>query len=524
MANDKVSDVPSGQQPIAYDGTKGDEAPQAALRKAMNTDDEPTFLENSPTNNSEAFKEAQRANAIEALDIPDWQAKERKIVRTLDMTLLPQLWILYMFNYLNRTNIAQARLDDDFEATLQLGNTDYSTAVALLTVGYMLAQLPSNMLITRVRPGLYLPTCAILWSGVSAATAAVTSPGQLFAVQFVLGIIEAPLFPGAVYLMSCWYTRRELALRTAVLYSGLVLAQAFSGLIAAGVFSGMSGAAGVAGWQYLFILEAGLSAFFALTAYIILPNYPHSKTGGAMWSMTEDMRRIAVARIEADRVERPTDSTVWQGLRLALTDIKTYIFIFMNIFMTSSYGFNNFFPTMVRGFGLGSSTLALVLTAPPYILGTAVSFGVAWSSDRKKERGFHIMANNCLSIIGFIISVATLNTAARYTAAFLYTSGSFSANALVYTWAVSSLGQTPEKRAAGGAIVNIMGHLGNVMSPYFFPDSDAPRYTMAMILQIAFAGLTFCTAFTSKTYLRRQNKKLRATADESGAVYNPFTT
>ncbi|KAK1967812.1 MFS general substrate transporter [Colletotrichum sublineola] len=443
MANDKVSDVPSGQQPIAYDGTKGDEAPQAALRKAINTDDEPTFLENSPINNSEAFKEAQRANAIEALDIPDWQAKERKIVRTLDLTLLPQLWILYMFNYLTRTNIAQARLDDDFEATLQLGNTDYSTAVALLTVGYMLAQLPSNMLITRVRPGLYLPTCAILWSGVSAATAAVTSPGQLFAVQFVLGIIEAPLFPG---------------------------------------------------------------------------------TGGAMWSMTEDMRRIAVARIEADRVERPTDSTVWQGLRLALTDIKTYIFIFMNIFMTSSYGFNNFFPTMVRGFGLGSSTLALVLTAPPYILGTAVSFGMAWSSDRKKERGFHIMANNCLSIIGFIISVATLNTAARYTAAFLYTSGSFSANALVYTWAVSSLGQTPEKRAAGGAIVNIMGHLGNVMSPYFFPDSDAPRYTMAMILQIVFAGLTFCTAFTSKTYLRRQNKKLRATADESGAVYNPFTT
>ncbi|GKT62384.1 LOW QUALITY PROTEIN: major facilitator superfamily transporter [Colletotrichum tofieldiae] len=557
MANDKVPDVPSGQEPTIHGSTTGAAAPHVASEKANNTDDEPAFLENSPTNNSEAFKEAQRVNAIEALGIPDWQAKEKKIVRTLDMTLLPQLWILYMFNYLNRTNIAQARLDEDFEATLQLGNTDYSTAVALLTVGYMLAQLPSNMLITRVRPGLYLPTCAILWSGVSAATAAVTSPGQLFAVQFVLGIIEAPLFPGpsshilsrperalrpsekAVYLMSCWYTRRELALRTALLYSGLVLAQAFSGLIAAGVFSGMSGAAGVAGWQWLFILEAALSAFFALTAYFILPNYPHSKTGGAMWSMTEDMRRIAVARIEADRVEQPTDSSVWQGLRLALTDMKTYIFaplllgplayvsqrqIFMNIFMTSSYGFNNFFPTMVRGFGMGSSTMALVLTAPPYILGTAVSFGVAWSSDRKKERGFHIMANNCMSIVGFIISVATLNTAARYTAAFLYTSGSFSANALVYTWAVSSLSQTPEKRAAGGAIVNIMGHLGNVMSPYFFPDSDSPRYTMAMILQIVFAGLTFCMAFTSKTYLRRQNKKLRATADEAGAVYNPFTT
>ncbi|KAH7090540.1 major facilitator superfamily domain-containing protein [Paraphoma chrysanthemicola] len=524
MASNGADQPRKGQAPVIHGSTMGSAVPHVAYETEKEATGPPQTLETVPTNLSADEKEIRRHSLVEALGIPDWEAKEKKIVRRLDMTLLPQLWILYMFNYLNRTNIAQARLDDDFEETLKLGNTDYSTAVALLTVGYMLAQLPSNMLITRVRPAIYLPICALLWSGVSAATAAVKSPNELFAVQFILGIIEAPLFPGAVYLMSCWYTRRELALRTALLYSGLVLAQAFSGLIAAGVFGGMTGLAGIAGWQWLFILEAALSGFFALTAFWILPNYPHSKNGSAMWSMTEDMRRIAIARIQADRVEQATDSTVWQGLRLALTDIKTYIFIFMNIFMTSSYGFNNFFPTMVRGFGLGSNTIALVLTAPPYLLGTAVSFYVAWSSDRKKERGYHIMTNNCISIVGFIISVATLNTAARYTAAFLYTSGSFSANALVYTWAVSSLSQTPEKRAAGGAIVNICGHLGNVMSPYFFPDSDSPRYTMAMILQIVFAGLTFCMAFTSKTYLKRQNKKLKTVSDESGGVYNPFTT
>ncbi|KAH7110066.1 major facilitator superfamily domain-containing protein [Dendryphion nanum] len=516
MASEKAPDSGPGRE-----GVHGG-APGTAMEMTEDTTIKPVA-----THMSEELKgkvEIPRDQLVASLGIPDYQALERKVVRRLDMTLLPQLWILYMFNYLNRTNIAQARLDTDFEATLQLGNTDYSTAVAILTIGYMLAQLPSNMLITRVRPAIYLPTCAILWSGVSAATAAVKTPGELYAVQFVLGVIEAPLFPGAVYLMSCWYTRRELALRTALLYSGLVLAQAFSGLIAAGVFAGMTDLAGIKGWQWLFILEAALSAFFALTAYFVLPNYPHSSNGGAMWSMTADMRRIAVARIEADRVEQSTESTVWQGLRLALTDVKIYIFIFMNICMTSSYGFNNFFPTMVRGFGLGSRTMALLLTAPPYVLGTIISFGVAWSSDRQKERGYHIMINNCCSIIGFIISVATLNTAARYTAAFLYTSGSFSANALVYTWAVSSLSQTPEKRAAGGAIVNIMGHLGNVMSPYFFPDKDAPRYTMAMILQIVFAGLTFCTAFGSKTYLKKQNRKLKEEADSTGNTYNPFTT
>lgn len=324
--------------------------------------------------------------------------------------------------------------------------------------------------------------------------------------------------------MSCWYTRAELALRTAVLYSGLVLAQAFSGLIAAGVFSGLDGATGLAGWQWLFILEGALSAFFALTAYFVLPNYPASQSGSAMWSMTADMRSVAVARIMDDRVEKSTDNSVWRGLKLAVTDVKCYIFMFMNIFITSSYGFNNFFPTMVKGFNMGDENISLLLTAPPYVWGTIVSFFVAWNSDRLKERGYHIMINLSCSIIGFIITVSTVNTAARYTSAFLYTAGCFSANALVYTWAVSSLGQTPEKRAAGGAIVNICGHIGNVISPYFFPDRDIPEFTMAMILQIGFAALAVTMAGVSKTYLTRQNKKLRADADRVGRVFNPFTT
>src|SRR5687767_348648 len=113
--------------------------------------------------------------------------------------------------------------------------------------------------------------------------------------------------------MSCWYTRREFALRVALLYSGLVLAQAFSGLIAAGVFSGLDGPMGLAGWQWLFILEGALSAFFAITAYFTLPNYPDSLHGGAMRYMTEDMRKVAAARILDDRVEIHEKSTVWVG-------------------------------------------------------------------------------------------------------------------------------------------------------------------------------------------------------------------
>lgn len=151
----------------------------------------------SESNNSKTSPEAyyQNFTPIAELNLPDWRHTEKRLVRVLDMTLLPTLWILYLNNYLDRTNIAQARLNT-IDEDLGLTGDDYNTAVAVLTVGYMLAQLPSNMLLTRVRPGIYLPVTAMVWSGVSAATAAASNASTLFVIRFLLGILEAPLFPG----------------------------------------------------------------------------------------------------------------------------------------------------------------------------------------------------------------------------------------------------------------------------------------------------------------------------------------
>ncbi|KAK8876683.1 transporter [Apiospora arundinis] len=459
---------------------------------------------------------------IAGLNLPDWRATEKKLVRRLDMTLLPTVWILYLNNYLDRTNIAQARLNT-FEEDLGLSGDDYNTAVAVLTVGYMLAQLPSNMLLTRVRPSVYLPVTAIVWSAVSAATAGTTSPETLFVVRFFLGILEAPLFPGSVYVMSCWYTRREIALRTAILYSGLVLAQAFSGILAAAIFGGLDGAAGIAGWKWLFIIESLMSTVCGVAAFWTLPDYPHSKTGSQRWALDGDMRRLAEARMVADRVTGASGTgTVWTGVKLAVTDFKTWIFVLLNIFMTGSYGFNFFFPTLVRGLGIGNNTTSLLLTAPPYFLGAIVSFFASWNSDRIRERGFHISAGLLAAAIGYIITIATTNMAARYAASFLFAPGSFSANALVYTWAVSTLSTTPEKRAAAGAIVNIFGHLGNVISPYFFRDEEKPAYRLAFILMLVFGGTAFAIASGAKIYLKLANRRLKKRAAETGEVYNPF--
>lgn len=176
----------------------------------------------------------------------------------------------------------------------------------------------------------------------------------------------------------------------------------------------------------------------------------------------------------------------------------------------TAYGFNNFYPSIVKGFGLGSTTITLVCTAPPYIVSTVVSFLVAWSSDRRNERCFHISAAMGTAIVGFIISVSLTNTAGQYFSSFLYVSGCFAANSLVYTWAASAVSQTPEKRACATAIINLLGQMGNIWSPYFFRGQDAPRYILALILMIAFAGLSILTCLAMKWSLSRENKKLLA--------------
>ena len=151
-----------------------------------------------------------------------WLTAERRVVRKLDMTLVLMIWVLYLFNYLDRNNIAQAKLSS-FEKDLGLKGNDFNVAVSILNVGYMLMQLPRSVItrspengsergliklqtaicsLTRTRPSLYVPSWTAIWSIISATTAAAGNDTHLITIQFFLGIAEAPLFPAAMFLLS----------------------------------------------------------------------------------------------------------------------------------------------------------------------------------------------------------------------------------------------------------------------------------------------------------------------------------
>jgi hypothetical protein len=181
----------------------------------------------------------------------------------------------------------------------------------------------------------------------------------------------------------------------------------------------------------------------------------------------------------------------------------------------TAYGFNYFYPSIVKGFGLGSNTITLVLTAPPYLLATVCALSVAYSSDRMGERGWHISIPMLVAAVGFVISAATLNIGVRYFASFLFICGCFSANAGVFSWISSTLNQSPEKKSAAVALINLLSQLGNIWSPYFFRPQDATRYLLAMLLMMAFAFLSVGTVFAMKWSLRRANRRILDSHPES---------
>ncbi|KAJ3543237.1 hypothetical protein NM208_g3682 [Fusarium decemcellulare] len=404
--------------------------------------------------------------------------KEIALVKKLDRWMMPMLWSMYWLNYLDRNAIALARLND-LEEDLNLTDTQYQTCVSILFVGYILGQIPSNMFLTRTRPvATWYGIMMMLWAIVSALTAVSKDFTGLLLTRFFLGLTEAPYYPGAVYLLSIFYTRKEVATRIAILYTGNILATAFAGLIAAGIFHGMDNVGGLAGWKWLFILQGAVTFVIAVVGYFVLPDFPLT----TKW-LTQEERDLAYNRMELDTVANRGETSTWQGLKQAAKDPLVWIFCFMAHAHLAANGFKNFFPTVVKTLGFN----------------TTITLAVA--------------------VLGFALAAGILNTAGRYVSMVVFTIGTYAVNSLILGWCGSVCGQTKEKKAVAISMVTMIMNISFIWTPYLWPDSDEPRYVIAMSSSAAFSIATAALAWLAKIILIRRNRKLRSQENETTVFY-----
>ncbi|KAJ9635102.1 hypothetical protein H2199_008588 [Coniosporium tulheliwenetii] len=445
------------------------------------------------------------------------QAKTKELLRQVDWHLLPLLIMMYLLNFLDRNNLAQARLGT-LEEDLGMTGTDFNLATSILFVGYLLMQLPSNLIITRVRPSIYLGVVMMVWGTISAAQAAVHSFGALIACRFLLGFAEAPFFPGAIMIMSSWYTRSELAVRIAFFYAGSSLANAFGGLLGAGVLGNLEGAHGISGWRWLFIIEGVITIGVAFVAGWFLPDYPLN----TRWLSEED-RHYAQWRLIDDTGEADISAatTVWEGLKLALRDPRLYLFTLLQHSSILSQTFQYFFPSIVATLGYGR-VQTLLITAPVWIGTFLVSVVVTYTSGRTGDRSIHIMCLMSISFVGNVIATSTTNLPARFFAMFLMPMGAVSAYQIIVTWVANSFPRPLVKRSACISIANMIANCANIYGPYMYPRTHAPRYIPGGSATAAVTVWVALLAFVARLVLKRSNKRLaeKEVLDSEGNTQN----
>lgn len=418
---------------------------------------------------------------------------------------------MYWLNYLDRNAIALAKLSS-IEKDLGLTDVQYQTAVSILFVGYVFVGVPSNMLITRLHPGYYLCAIMMTWAVLSICTAFARNYVGLLMTRFFLGALEAPYYPGALLIISNFYTRTEVATRIAILYTGNILATAFAGMIAAGIFQ-LDGKRGYAGWQWLFIIQGAVTGLVAAICFPFLPNKPHN----TRW-LTAEERVLATDRLLRDKVDEGPKGSPWQGLKQAVADYRVWIFIFAFNMHLSANGFKNFMPSVVNTLGF-SQIITLCLICPPYLLAGAFTLYISWSSGKYNERTWHITVCKIIAIIGFALAPATLNTGVRYFAMVVFSVGTYGVNSILLGWAATVCSQTQEKKAVVMALMASIGTGSFIYTPYLFRDDDKPRYTIAMSAMAVFSLMTIIATWALRFILKRQNRRIAETGSPTKYPY-----
>lgn len=370
---------------------------------------------------------------------------------------------------------------------LSLTDDKYAWVLSIFFFGYLICEVPSNMILTRSRPSIFLPSIMLIWGALCALMAISNSYGALLAFRFILGCIEAGFFPGVLYVLSCWYTRAELGKRFAIFYTAAVLSGAFGGIFAGAITSGLDGAHGITGWRWLFIVEGVATVGVSAVAFLVLLDYPSTSK-----RLSEEERQLASIRIIADGIATGGQSgarlTHWQAFVASVSDPRTYLFLVLFMLDVGAGTISYFIPTITVTLGYDKTT-AQYMTVPIYAVAATVLNIVAWSSDRHLERRWHITAPLALGCACSIVCAVVKTAVVRYVMVCFIAAGIWSALPLILSWTSGTISLPPEKRAIVLALVNAFGNFSSVYGSRIWPSWDSPEYHVGFGVTAGFLGV-----------------------------------
>ncbi|KAJ5238805.1 hypothetical protein N7468_003424 [Penicillium chermesinum] len=459
-------------------------------------------LKGDDSGESQVFQQ-QSDDGYEDHELPPLRSTtERRLMAKIDWHILPCICILYLLAFLDRVNISNAAiLGLTKDLNIEHG-TKYNTALVIFFVPYIILEIPSNILLKKFKPHVWLPLCMFMFGIVMLCQGFVQNWSGLMATRFFLGVFEAGMFPGCFYLLGMWYKRSEAQKRFSFFFSSTTLAGAFGGLLAYGLGQ-MKGIRGYNGWRWVFIIEGVITAVVAIALYFVMPDFPEE----VKW-LSDEEREFVRAKLAKDVGK--SAHHVKQDARAVLGVLKDYRVIiggFMYFgLIVPAYGYAYFAPTIIKGFGYSSVTTQLYSIAP-WAAAFVFSLVIAYLSDRFRHRFIFAVTPILIAIAGFAMLLGIHHdTAAQYGALFLVTSGCYSAMPVVVCWFAMNMSGHHRRSVGTGWQVGF-GNIGGIISTFAFETKDAPYYISGYSICIGFSCLAIISCVVYVVALRLENHK-----------------
>jgi ACS family tartrate transporter-like MFS transporter len=304
--------------------------------------------------------------------------------------LIPFMGLLYLVNYIDRINVGFAALT--MNADLGFSPSVYGFGAGVLFVGYLLFQIPANVILARVGARWWIFGILAVWGVLSAATAFVRNPAEFYAVRFLLGVAEAGFFPGMMYYLTLWFPQAYRARFGAWFVSAIPLSVVVGGPLS-GLILGLDGMAGLHGWQWLFLIEGVPASLLAFAVLKMLPDEPSR----APW-LTSAEKQIISSELTKDT------SAEAGGLWRALADLRVLVLASTGFAQGAAlYVTGLWLPQIIQAMGYSNLVTGFVV-AVPYLVSTVAIVAWGYSSDRHQDRIFHIALAWLLSALGFVIA------------------------------------------------------------------------------------------------------------------------
>ncbi|HKC48815.1 MAG TPA: MFS transporter [Gemmatimonadales bacterium] len=404
---------------------------------------------------------------------------EARLYARVTRRLIPLLFCCYVAAYLDRVNIGFAKLQ--MLTDLRFSETIYGLGAGIFFIGYFLFEIPSNIILHRVGARRWIARVMLSWAVISASMVFVTTPRVFYILRFLLGVAEAGFFPGVILYLTYWYPAARRAGVIALFMTGIPIAGVIGGLLSGWILKAMVGVHGLAGWQWLFLLEALPSLVLGAAVLAYLDN----GIDEARWLTVEEQAYLA------RRVAEDQQDVSSHALRDGLTNPRVWVLAAIYFCLIAGlYGAGFWLPTLIARTGVQSPLEIGILTVLPNAAGAIAMVAISRRSDAARERRWHLVTPALIGAAGWLLTVLFgANSAVAVAGMTLAMAGV--TTSLSQFWCLPTALLASAAAATGIALINSIGNLAGFVSPLAIGwisdrtgSTDMGVYTLAGVMCI----------------------------------------